>query len=69
MSLESDSRVLEHTSFNYLTEVKMSCAEGYYFDGDYVGRSEVALKCISGGQWDLSPLPNCARKLRCMYFG
>ena len=42
----------------------MSCAEGYYFDGDYVIQSEVALKCISGGQWDLSPLPNCARKLR-----
>ena len=59
-SLQSDSVVLSSNNYNYLDEVTLSCADGYYFTDEYNGETEVGLKCITGGVWDKSP--KCVRK-------
>ena len=65
-SLQSASVDLDSSSYNYLDVVTMRCTEGYYFEGDHKDKSNVTLTCTSGGSWDLSPLPTCARKIYSM---
>uniref|UniRef100_A0A8W8JNR8 Sushi, von Willebrand factor type A, EGF and pentraxin domain-containing protein 1 n=1 Tax=Magallana gigas TaxID=29159 RepID=A0A8W8JNR8_MAGGI len=48
----------KYTALN--TEIELSCQQGYSFkQEEYNSASSVALKCLPGGKWNVSRIPDC----------
>eukprot|EP00105_Crassostrea_gigas_P030833 XP_011453294.1 PREDICTED: uncharacterized protein LOC105346438 isoform X1 [Crassostrea gigas] len=48
----------KYTALN--TEIELSCRQGYSFkQEEYNSASSVALKCLQGGKWNVSRIPDC----------
>uniref|UniRef100_A0A8W8JUW8 Uncharacterized protein n=1 Tax=Magallana gigas TaxID=29159 RepID=A0A8W8JUW8_MAGGI len=48
----------KYTALN--TEIKLSCQQGYSFkQEEYNSANSVALKCLPGGKWNVSRIPDC----------
>jgi len=48
------------SSYHSPDEVKVTCTEGYFFEGEYSMEESVSLKCQSNGSWSLQNVPKCA---------
>lgn len=48
----------KYTALN--TEIALSCQSGYSFkQEEYNQESSVPLKCLPGGKWNVSRIPDC----------
>lgn len=58
----------KYTALN--TEIELSCQPGYSFkQEEYNMESSIALKCLPGGKWNVSRIPDCQSKSCLSYTG
>jgi len=52
----------KYDSYHSPDSVIISCAEGYFFGGEYSGETSYTMTCQSDGSWDRQTIPFCERE-------